>query len=346
MEISKIILLALLLAPVYAHSWIEELRLIDADGRFFGEAGYMRDFVARSEPTFADTKVTHLLPPNDPHEIQDDHSTTGISPQDFMCRKSQQSQTPGARYPRLRASPGEFVALRYAENGHVTLPENSKGKPANRGTVYVYGTSSPHHNEAFLDVFDKWTLDGNGGDRRGRLLAAQPYDDGRCYQVNDGVISRQRQKDHPLSAMPDLTSDLLCQNDIQIPPDIPVNQTFTLYWVWDWPTAPNVDSALPKGKTEVYTSCIDVDIVATTPRPPRCESSGVRNMAISSYLRPSATATSTLVATKPERNLAQAESMVLSILGERFLAQLASPAAVSDHLSLTLTNLIEPRTSS
>jgi hypothetical protein len=44
------------------------------------------------------------------------------------------------------------------------------------------------------------------------------------------------------------------------PEDLPVGQPYTLYWVWQWVNAPNVDTNLPNGKDEYYTSCIDVDI--------------------------------------------------------------------------------------
>jgi hypothetical protein len=56
-------------------------------------------------------------------------------------------------------------------------------------------------------------------------------------------------------------ADLWCQQDIALPQDAPVGKPFTLYWVWDWPTAPNVDPALPDGKEEIYTTCIDIDIM-------------------------------------------------------------------------------------
>jgi hypothetical protein len=31
--------------------------------------------------------------------------------------------------------------------------------------------------------------------------------------------------------------------------------------VWDWPTKAGVDPTYPKGKQEIYTTCMDVDIV-------------------------------------------------------------------------------------
>ena len=103
------------------------------------------------------------------------------------------TQTPG--FPRLQAAPGNMVALRYqgklviestrcytnanklTENGHVTLPQNGLRKPEKGGKVYLYGTTHPKDDEKFLDVFQKWNEAGTGGDKRGRLLAVQNYDD-------------------------------------------------------------------------------------------------------------------------------------------------------------------------
>ncbi|KAK1837367.1 hypothetical protein CCHR01_20012, partial [Colletotrichum chrysophilum] len=63
-------------------------------------------------------------------------------------------------FPILEAAPGDVIGLRYQENGHVTLPDTPAYKPANRGTVSVYGTSSPHADDSLFDVYKKWTADG------------------------------------------------------------------------------------------------------------------------------------------------------------------------------------------
>ena len=178
-----------------------------------------------------------------------------------MCKQSQSSQYQADGSPRLQAAPGALIALRYQENGHVTLPNNQPGKPPNRGLVYIYGTSQPKFPELFLDVFGKWNADGTGGDKRGKLLATQPFDDGYCYQINSGNISTDRQAQHPHEADKLMGQDLWCQNDIAIPSDAATGKPYTLYWVWDWPTEPGVDPNLMQGKAEIYTSCMDVDVV-------------------------------------------------------------------------------------
>lgn len=48
---------------------------------------------------------------------------------------------------------------------------------------------------------------------------------------------------------------------MKIPDDAVIGSVQTLYWVWDWPTAPGMAEAPPGGKPEIYTTCIDVKIV-------------------------------------------------------------------------------------
>ena len=261
-------LVALLLAvPITAHTWVEEMDVIDPKtGYFTGAPGYCRNNTQRTTPGFSDPLMVHILPAEGQPAIEERDSipaldTTGIKPSDTMCKQTQQAQFQSSGSPRLQAAPGSLVSLRYQENGHVTLPQNQPGKPPNRGMVYIYGTTQPKSPELFLDVFGQWTTDGSGGDKRGRLLATQPFDDGRCYQVNGGNISTNRQSLYPHTADQLMGANMWCQNNILLGADIPTG-VYTLYWVWDWPTEAGVDPSLPKGKAEVYTTCMDVDIVA------------------------------------------------------------------------------------
>lgn len=245
-----IALLALLLPGTTAHSWVEQLRVINPNGTFTPDVGYPRGLISRSSPLFSDTALTHLLPPNgrSPHEIL---------ATDALCMASQAVpglNTPGL--PRLTAQAGDHIALRYQENGHVTIPDTNPGKPANRGTVYIYGTENPLVTDKFLSIHKVWTADGTGGDGRGVLLATRNYDDGQCYQVNDHPISIERQKEFPKEADAEMGVNLWCQSDIKLPATINSKQ-YTLYWVWDWPTsAGDGREAMP----ETYTTCMDVDI--------------------------------------------------------------------------------------
>ncbi|KAL5341261.1 hypothetical protein BJX70DRAFT_64917 [Aspergillus crustosus] len=240
----RLILLALFSSSVWAHSWVEQLMAIALNGSFVGTPGYPRGNVLRSNPAFSDNALVYLVPTNEDASL---------------CRDSQQQKVQTEGSPRLQVSAGGAIALRYQENGHVTLPATPPGKPDNRGTVYVYGTTDPKEKEKFQDVHKVWNEDGTGGDARGVLLAKRNYDDGRCYQVNGDSISQRRQKDFPHAPDPSMGNDLWCQSDIAIPNSAPSGKPYTLYWVWDWPTS--AAAAPPNGKEEVYTTCMDVDVV-------------------------------------------------------------------------------------
>jgi hypothetical protein len=239
-----------------AHTWVEQLNVISSNGTFVGAAGFPRGNVLRTNPAFGDPQMTNLIPP-------DGRSTgTVILPTDLMCKASQSigNQTSGS--PALIASAGDMVALRYQENGHVTLPQNQPGKPANRGTVFIYGTTQPSNRDTLLGIHNVWTADGKGGDGRGVLLATRNFDDGQCYQVNSGTISQQRQKQFPHTPDSLMGTNLWCQSDVTLPSSIS-SSTYTLYWVWDWPTAAGT-AGFPNGKNETYTTCMDISISGGT----------------------------------------------------------------------------------
>ncbi|KAE9570948.1 hypothetical protein CGMCC3_g12967 [Colletotrichum fructicola] len=152
-----------------------------------------------------------------------------------LCAKQPLGQQmPG--FDMLKAAPGDFVGLRYQENGHITLPDSPINKPSNRGTIYVYGTLFPRAEDSLFDVFKRWTADGKGGDGRGRLLATRHYDDGQCYQVNSGPISLQRQQQFRKAAMDPQGADLWCQAVIRLPKDLAEGTLYSIYFVWTWPT--------------------------------------------------------------------------------------------------------------
>lgn len=127
-----------------------------------------------------------------------------------------------------------------------------------------------------MDVHKVWNKEGTGGDKRGVLLATRNFDDGRCYQVNGDSISKQRQSEFPHTADQLMGVNLWCQSDIALPSNAPSGKPYTLYWVWDWPTLPGVDPNLPKGKQEIYTTCIDVDVVANA---------GAQSHVVASYVQ-------------------------------------------------------------
>jgi len=314
------------------------MMVINPSGHFTGQPGYPRNNTMRTAPGFTDLLMVHILPGQGQPSIEQRQAPSpndiqNVQPTDPMCKKTQQSQFQSAGSPRLKAAPGDMVALLYEENGHVTLPNNQPGKPPNRGNVSIYGTTQPKDDDTFLNIFGVWNADGTGGDKRGKLLATQPFDDTQCYQVNGGPISASRQKEFPHQATQGSGTDLPCQNDIKIPTDAPSGKPYTLYWVWDWPTLPNVDPGLPKGKAEIYTTCMDVDITGTKATRDLEDrqapsSGGVSNMAIPAYVKqlnaaPAAAAPSSAPAATP------AKLAVAPVASSPVAASPAAPAASS-----------------
>ncbi|OAX81690.1 hypothetical protein ACJ72_03968 [Emergomyces africanus] len=255
----------LYLFPIVAgHSWVDELTVIAKNGTFTGAPGYPRGYVSRDKSGFSDLMMQYLLPlPPGSRTNQPPPGPPKILPTDNICKDTQTKQVQTDGKPRLKAPPGSPIALRYQENGHVTLPSNTPGKPDNRGTVYVYGTTDPKPDDKFISIHKVWNKDGTGGDRRGMLLSVQDYDDGRCYQINDQNISMERQKEFPHTATAPQGQNLWCQHDLALPKNVPEGKPYTLYWVWDWPTIPDEKKGIA-ALDEVYTTCIDVDITPTS----------------------------------------------------------------------------------
>lgn len=246
-----------LAGPTQAHSWVEEMQAIGPNGSYTGDYGYPRGYVARTDPGFTGDSDDYLLPPLT-------SGRTRINGDDLLCHPSQRTAKYSSQYPQLQITPGGYLAMKYLENGHVTLPQNQLGKPKAGGTVFIYATSKPSDTEKIADVLD-WTTTGSGGDKRGTLIASNSFDDGRCHQINSGTISQQRQQQFPdrVAGQPTSQVEQWCETDVQIPASIAkAGDSLTLYWVWQWPTAPGgADPTYPDGKDEYYTSCADVKIV-------------------------------------------------------------------------------------
>jgi len=260
----KGVALAAMIPAVTAHSWVEQVRRIASNGTLIGEPGYPRGMVDRNDPGFNDGLFVHLLPPNGRAGgpvITDDDNISKHPVGDYTDK-----------FPMIKAAPGELVALRYQENGHVSLPDNQPNKPLNRGTVFIYGTSEPQDDDKLLSIHRVWNTEGTGGDGRGRLIATRNYDDGQCHQENNGEIATARKAQFPKTADALQGTGLWCQVDVRIPDDVDIDSTYTLYWVWDWPTlTPQAAEASRNGiyntqgenvvTPEVYTSVVDVAVI-------------------------------------------------------------------------------------
>ncbi|GAM36926.1 hypothetical protein TCE0_022r06407 [Talaromyces pinophilus] len=251
---SLVLVTTLLASLAHAHSWVEALSLLSPNGSFTGNTGYPRGMILRTTPGFNDTNMQWQLPANAGSQLLDNMP---------MCRPSQQtSNYTDSSLPKLEAYQGANIALRYQENGHVTTPWSKPGKPEHSGVVYVYGTSQPKEDDTLLGIHGQWTLDGKGGDGRGRLLTSQYFDDGQCYQINIGYISADRQAQfHRVAEAGSFQgANLWCQTDVPLPNDLDVGKDYTLYWVWDWST---MDGSGTVTLPELYTTCMDVTIADT-----------------------------------------------------------------------------------
>jgi hypothetical protein len=245
---------------VTGHSWIEQLRAIGEQGEYVGEYGYPRGMYSKTDPGFDGDRMNWQVP------SVTEKTYPFISENSPLCHTSQTKQNQSSdKYPRLQITPGGFFAMRYAENGHITLPTIRKGKPEKSGTIYIYGTTEPKEDEKLADVL-QWTQDGQGGDKRGKILAMNQFDDGRCYELNPNSTSKERQKATPNYAMGQKSDGpgnfpLYCESNAAIPKDAATGKPYTVYWVWQWFSYPGQDPGLPSGQDEYYTTCMDIDVV-------------------------------------------------------------------------------------
>lgn len=234
------VLFAVAISPfVFCHSWVERLMRIELNGTMIGDPGYIRGTMSRLDPAFTDTVMQSLLTDFD----------------EPICKATQATRRYSVEFPALKAHAGDFVALQYQENGHVTMLRNSPHK-AGSGEVFVYGTSMPHGNDHLASVYGVWNREGTGGSARGRLLGTWSFDDGQCYQINEGYLSRERQRLFPKTALYPSGADLWCQIDVRLPLDI--SNWYTLYWIWVWPNLG------PSVSEEIYTSCMDIKVLPGT----------------------------------------------------------------------------------
>ncbi|KAF1816503.1 hypothetical protein P152DRAFT_446151 [Eremomyces bilateralis CBS 781.70] len=215
-----------------AHSWVEQAQVIN-NGVYVGDLGFARSWGMPMDDRKYQIPGAGANRPN-------------LAPEDLLCGPNERASVQqGSNNPRLQASPGDFVALKYRENGHTT----TNYEPLKVGTLFLYATENPKEDQKLMDALD-WTKDGSLDE--GRLLNEQPFDDGRCYEHNPGsTANAQRAGKFPNDNQG--ASWLWCESDIQVPTETATGQPLTVYWVWNF-TAPN-------GAAEWYTSCLDFDIV-------------------------------------------------------------------------------------
>jgi hypothetical protein len=211
--------LAAAISVALGHTWGEQLRNINDKGQYVGAYGYMRGYRVRGGPNYNEDALVQRMP------ASNNDGKIFITADQFLCHENQREQKQASdRFPRLQTAPGNFVAIRYQENGHVTTADTIVGKPEKGGTVYVYGTTDPKSDEKLIDIL-QWTQDGKGGNKRGVLLAMNDYDDGRCYLNNETPIAQERKKADPayMAGTPQIgpaNSVMYCETDVKLPDTI------------------------------------------------------------------------------------------------------------------------------
>ena len=84
-----------------------------------------------------------------------------------------------------------------------------------------------------------------------------PFDNEGCYHISSSPESIRRRQLPQRQHMEFEGGDLWCGVAATIPSDVTPGSLYALYWVWDWPTEVTLPG-LPKGKIEVYITCLDV----------------------------------------------------------------------------------------
>jgi hypothetical protein len=145
-----------------------------------------------------------------------------------------------SQFPRLVAKAGDSLTAQYLENGHVTqdkLPPDNKPHPGNYSWFWTgkpfTGSLTDGSQLTTFDELSKSTL----------LSGPSNFDDGKCAESTNNDLGR----DGPIP----------CESTFTIPAGTPPG-IYSLYWVWDFTKLTAVDPTY----SEIYTSCMDVEVVA------------------------------------------------------------------------------------
>ena len=136
------------------------------------------------------------------------------------------------QFPRLRAHAGEEVIGYWLENGHITR-QPIEGPNGSTGSVRWYGTES-YSSDTTLGEVRAWTGDGQGGNKEGRLIGENPFDDRICAESNNSKVSSDRQVGLDKPTLP-------CKGSFTLPGGLKPGSTYTVYWVWDFSNKADVN---------------------------------------------------------------------------------------------------------
>ncbi|GAO50185.1 hypothetical protein SAICODRAFT_27712 [Saitoella complicata NRRL Y-17804] len=160
-----------------------------------------------------------------------------------LCRVNQRDPTDyTTEYPRLSTYAGDSIVASYTENGHVTkdkLAPNGTTRPGTynwywTGVAYGGGDSATSSSQlhTLSDLSDSTLLSG-----------PHDFDDGKCAVDSDNSLGR----DGPIP----------CEGTFTIPSGTAPG-LYMLAWVWNFP------KVLEEGYQEIYTTCMDVEVLAVS----------------------------------------------------------------------------------
>ncbi|PVH92380.1 hypothetical protein DM02DRAFT_700074 [Periconia macrospinosa] len=216
----KLYNLCILVTSAVAHSWVEKAILSAQE--LTGLVGFPRGNVPRESSLFSDDAMTNLLLPSvRKHNV--------LEESDLICKDTQST------YNYTNGSPA-------LQNGHVTKLHSTPNK-ASSGLISVYGTANPQPSDTLRGVQE-----------HGQLLSRAPFDDGTCYQINNTPESVRRRGLPQRRHWAFEGADLWCTIAVHLPSDLRKGSTYTLYWVWDWPSSEGGHHM----RTEIYTTCLDI----------------------------------------------------------------------------------------
>ncbi|BFZ64731.1 hypothetical protein YB2330_005883 [Saitoella coloradoensis] len=160
-----------------------------------------------------------------------------------LCRVNQRDPTDyTTEYPRLSIYAGDAIVASYTENGHVTKDKLAPNGTTRPGTYNWYWTgvaydggdvaTSSSQLHTLSDLSDSTLLSG-----------PHDFDDGKCAVDSDNSLGR----DGPIP----------CEGTFTIPSGTAPG-LYMLAWVWNFP------KVLDEGYQEIYTTCMDVEVLAVS----------------------------------------------------------------------------------
>lgn len=162
--------------------------------------------------------------------------------ENFVCKETQRTHNQTTGSPTLSARANDTIYLMYLENGHVTRLESNRSS----GFITVFGTSNPSSTDTFQSIGEA-----KGDDITG-LHRLYNFDDEHCYEDNESPIANERKQKPHRPQLEVEGCNLWCGNRVPLPKELMPGTTYTLYWVWNYSTRRDI---------EIYTTCLDIDII-------------------------------------------------------------------------------------